>query len=191
MPQSTHDTTGRFKDSTRERGYVQIEVDRPRRDNRRTRKGENPAINMWIGPKALLITAEIPGIEPTELNIHVTATKLIFSGIPKVNEFHRYVGTHQKNVESDHFNQIIDLPYRVDTNQSEVHNENGLIYITLKKEENNLSENRGLLETSIINSMRQYFGNINPSSPRNGNNDLLILSSLERYFQEGSTKRKA
>lgn len=191
MPHTTHETAGRFKDSTREKGYVQIEVGQPRQDNRRIHKEENSAINMWIGPKALLITAEIPGIEPAEMNIHVTATKLIFSRFPKAKEFSGDMRTRQKNAAPDHFNQVVDLPYRVDADQSEVHNENGFIYITLKKEENNSLENRGLLESSIINSMRRYFGKINSSSPRNGNNDLLILHSLERYFQEGPAKRKA
>ena len=68
-------------------GFIRTESIRlPSSDRRRAPSGrsgdkEEPGITLWAGPKALFINAVFPGIDLNDLQISITGTRLVFSGL--------------------------------------------------------------------------------------------------------------
>jgi HSP20 family molecular chaperone IbpA len=142
---------------------------------------EEPGITLWAGPKALFINALFPGIDLNELQIRITGTRLIFSGpLPPdaAGKMPRRPGARRTPA---FFSHSVQLPYPVDANRAEVRKENGLISILLKKEESRARDGNARLQSSIMKSMKRYFGDNGRSSDKQAEEDI-ILQSLEKYF---------
>jgi HSP20 family molecular chaperone IbpA len=140
---------------------------------------ETPEIFLLAGVKRLFISADLRGIDLDDLQIRVRETRLIFrgtlrSGLPSGKRGIRHA--------SGTFTHVIDLPYRVDTDQVEVQNENGLISIVLKKEDSRPSGDRGR-QSTFTNSMQRFFGENGDSSDNNLRDEITILETLERYLE--------
>ena len=88
---------------------------------------EDSGITLWAGPKALIINAVFPGIDINELQIHVTGSRLVFSGPSPP-------GRSRVRRTTKFFSHSVELPYTVDADRAEVSKEKGLISITLKKD---------------------------------------------------------
>jgi HSP20 family molecular chaperone IbpA len=147
----------------------------------RSRHGEKPGFTLWAGPTALVINADLPGIDLEALRVDVAGARLIFSGPLRPEPPGRKNGRRQAGGRAGSFSHTIELPYRVDADRAEVRKENGLISIVLKKKESEPGNGNGRLESSILNSVKRYFGG-NGSSPKNRDEDTLILKALDRYF---------
>jgi HSP20 family molecular chaperone IbpA len=142
---------------------------------------EEPGVTLWAGPKALFINAVFPGIDLEDLQISITGKRLVFSGLQRPNRASGKNGRRRPRSSPLKFSHSVELPYAVDADRAEVRKENGLISIILKKDESPARSGNGRLESSIMNSMRRYFGeNGHPADPREDENR--ILQSLEKYF---------
>ncbi len=151
---------------------------KPKPSPGRSGEKEEPGITLWAGPKALFINAVFPGIDLEGLQINITGTRLVFSG-PLFPET-RNPGRRRANRVPTLFRHSVELPYRVDAERADVRKENGLISIVLNKEESLDPNSNACLETSIMNSMKRYFGEFAPADSRSDENR--ILQSLEKYF---------
>jgi HSP20 family molecular chaperone IbpA len=147
----------------------------------RSGEQEDPGVTLWAGPKALFINAVFPGIDLDDMQISITGTRLIFSGFQRPNPASGKNRRRRPPSASLNFSHSVELPYVVDADRAEVRKENGLISIILKKDENPARNGNGRLESSIMNSMKRYFGkNGHPTDTREDENR--ILQSLEKYF---------
>jgi HSP20 family molecular chaperone IbpA len=167
-------------------GFIRTESIRLPSSDRRTapsgRSGEKeePGVTLWAGPKVLFINAVFPGIDLNDLQIAISGTRLVFSG-PLGAETAIKKGRRRLQSNSKHFTHSLDLPYPVDAERAEVRRENGLISIILKKAPSTAGDGNARLESSIINSMKRYFGDNGRSSDKRAEEDM-ILQSLEKYF---------
>jgi HSP20 family molecular chaperone IbpA len=141
---------------------------------------EEPGVTLWAGPKALFINAVFPGIDLEDLQINITGTRLVFSGFlspaPAIGKSGR-----RPQTAAESFTHSVQLPYPVDAGRAEVRKENGLISIILKKDEPGNHDGNARLQSSIMNSMKRYFGDNGLSSDKRVEEDM-ILQSLEKYF---------
>ena len=76
-------------------------------------RGVFPALNIAEKGDDLCVTAEIPGVNPKEIDINATADSITIRGerkAPAISEEENY---HQREREFGTFRRIIDLPTKV------------------------------------------------------------------------------
>ncbi|MCX5834885.1 MAG: Hsp20 family protein [Deltaproteobacteria bacterium] len=146
--------------------------------------GDDPAVSTWVGAKAMIVTAEIPGAEPDNVDITVDGKRLILKKNDNGRGTSSDNGHHGKGAE---FEKVLDLPYRVDRNSIDVSCEKGFVHIILKREDEQTRHNRTPLEAAIINTVSRYFnGNGARTTHDRKKEDQFLIQALQRYFQ-GST----
>ncbi len=94
-----------------------------------------PAVDVAETESDITVKAEIPGIDPKDVDISITGDKLTLKGEKK--EEKEKVGKCYHRVESSYgsFKRVIDLPVSVDVEKVVAKGENGLLEITLPKKE--------------------------------------------------------
>jgi len=154
---------------------------RPNAPSGKADEKEEPGVTLWAGPKALFINALFPGIDLKDLQISITGTRLVFSGALSPDTAITRPGRRRAQRNPLLFSHSVELPYRVDADRADVRRENGLISIILKKAPSPAGNGNFRLESSIMNSMKRYFGDYGRSSGKHADEDM-ILQSLEKYF---------
>ena len=94
-----------------------------------------PAMNMWANEESVLLTAEIPGIDIKDLDIQVVGDMLKLSGERKVEDLPEDARVHRRERGCGKFTRAVQLPFQIDTNKIEAVFENGVLKISLPREE--------------------------------------------------------
>ena len=97
--------------------------------------GWNPKIDIAENDNDIIVKAEVPGVDPKEIDISITGDTLTIKGEKKEEKENK--GEHYHRVERSYgsFTRTIDLPAHVNTDKVEATNNNGVIEITLPKME--------------------------------------------------------
>ena len=95
---------------------------------------EHPAINIWKGEDGLIVTAELAGVKPDDVDVTVDTDSLTIRG--------KYGGEededrtfHRKERLSGSFSRVVQLPYAVDPQHAEASYDNGLLRLKLVRPE--------------------------------------------------------
>jgi HSP20 family protein len=94
-----------------------------------------PAINMTEDKDAVFVSAEVPGISASELDIAVEGDALIIKGKRKTEPDGGKGSFHRREIERGSFSRAISLPTKVDSGKVEARTVDGILYITLPKAE--------------------------------------------------------
>ena len=94
-----------------------------------------PAVNIWTNDDGQLISAEMPGIHPDDIDIDVTGDALSISGERKPDEVAKDANYHRRERSYGSFSRAIQLPFMVDTNKVEASFKNGILMISLPRAE--------------------------------------------------------
>ena len=94
-----------------------------------------PAVNIWTQEDAQMISAEMPGVHPEDIEIDVTGDGLSISGVRKQDEVAKEAHYHRRERSYGSFSRTIQLPFMVDTNEVEASFTNGVLLITLPRAE--------------------------------------------------------
>lgn len=94
-----------------------------------------PAINIWTNEDGQLISAEMPGVHPDDIDIDVTGDALSISGERKPDEVAENAHYHRRERSYGSFSRTIQLPFMVDTNKVEANFKNGVLMISLPRAE--------------------------------------------------------
>ena len=94
-----------------------------------------PAINIWTKEDGQLISAEMPGINPDNIDIDVTGDALSISGERKQDKVGEEARYHRRERSYGSFSRTIQLPFMVDTNKVEANFKNGILMISLPRAE--------------------------------------------------------
>src|SRR5512137_1158523 len=78
-----------------------------------------PAINIWTNDEGQVISAEMPGVGPEDIDIDVTGDALSISGVRKPDEVAKEVSYHRRERNYGSFSRTVQLPFMVDTNKVE------------------------------------------------------------------------
>ncbi len=97
--------------------------------------GWSPKIDILENDNDVTVKAEIPGVDPKEIDISITGDTLTIKGEKKEEKENK--GEHYHRVERSYgsFTRTIDLPAHVNTDKVEAKNIHGVIEITLPKME--------------------------------------------------------
>ena len=98
-------------------------------------RGVFPALNMTENEDTLYLTAELPGINPKEIDISATANSIVLRGERKESSTSKEVNYHQREREFGTFRRVIDLPTKIDTDKINASYKNGILTVALPKAE--------------------------------------------------------
>ena len=94
-----------------------------------------PAINIWTNDEGQLISAEMPGVNPEDIDIDVTGDAVSISGERKPDKVMKDAHYHRRERSYGSFSRTVQLPFMVDTNKVEASFKNGILMISLPRAE--------------------------------------------------------
>jgi HSP20 family protein len=94
-----------------------------------------PAFNVWSSAEGMLVTAEIPGIEVSDLDIAIVDKTLTLSGKREAADLPEDARYHRRERGCGEFKRSIELPYRIESDKVEATFKNGVLTISLPRAE--------------------------------------------------------
>jgi HSP20 family protein len=92
-----------------------------------------PAVDVAESDKELTVRAELPGIDPKDLDVSVTGNQLVLSGEKKESTEHDGKDYYQSETHYGSFRRSIPLPEGVDTEHVDAQYANGVLTLHLQK----------------------------------------------------------
>ena len=94
-----------------------------------------PSVNIYGKEDEVLLTAELPGMEPADINLSVEGDTIRIEGERK-NETHTDLKTwHRRERGSGKFVRAFRLPYDVDTSKISAKYKNGVLSVSMPRAE--------------------------------------------------------
>lgn len=94
-----------------------------------------PAMNVWTNDEGLIITAEVPGVKPQDIDVSVVGDTLTLSGARKPDEIKEDSRYHRQERGYGDFTRSIQLPFPVNVKKVEATFQNGVLNITMPRAE--------------------------------------------------------
>jgi len=94
-----------------------------------------PAVNIWASDQDVIVTAEVPGVDPANLDITVAENILRLTGSRKPEELKPGEVSHRRERASGEFTRSLRLPYAVDSGKVEASCEKGILKVRLPRAE--------------------------------------------------------
>lgn len=94
-----------------------------------------PAVNIWQGDDAVALTAELPGVEPGDIEISVKGDILTISGERKAPEVPEDAVWHRRERAYGKFSRSIRLPFPASDDAVEARMSNGVLRIVVARPE--------------------------------------------------------
>jgi HSP20 family protein len=100
-------------------------------------RAEYPPVNIWMGKDDIVLTAELPGLEPEDLDISVHENTVSLSCAPKEQPQRPQEGVtyHRRECAHPGFSRSWPLPFEVDPDKVDAKLENGVLKLTLPQSE--------------------------------------------------------
>lgn len=92
-----------------------------------------PPINLWVGDNSVVVTAELPGSGPDDIDLAVREDTLTIQGERKLPAAHNEVAWHRRERGYGTFSRTVELPFRVDPDRVEARFQNGLLEVELQR----------------------------------------------------------
>jgi HSP20 family protein len=92
-----------------------------------------PALNVFEEQETLTIKAELPGVEPGDLNVSMEGDTLTIKGKREPRHTGEKLSYHRREIETGNFSRAINLPIKVDPESVKARLTNGVLTITLEK----------------------------------------------------------
>jgi len=94
-----------------------------------------PAVNIWQGEDAVAITAELPGVDPADIDISVKDNMLTITGERKAPQAPEGARWHRNERGYGKFSRTIQLPYPASNDNIEARMTNGVLRIVVGRPE--------------------------------------------------------
>jgi HSP20 family protein len=94
-----------------------------------------PAINIWTNDEAAVVSAELPGLSPDDIEISVVNDTLTLSGARQPDELQEGDRYHRRERSYGRFTRSFELPFKVEADQVEAKFEKGILHISLPRAE--------------------------------------------------------
>ena len=119
----------------REMRRLRNEMDRLFTEFDAPRASAFPPVNVWTGEQGVVVTAELPGVDPEKLEIDARRETLTIRGerVRPDNEEGR--AWHRRERRAGSFARTIELPYRIDSDSVDASCRDGVLRITLTRPE--------------------------------------------------------
>ncbi len=105
------------------------------RQRSRSDAGVFPAINIAENSEAYIVSAELPGVTSSDLELNVTANQLTLAGQRRISAEAEDARYHRREREAGRFSRAIALPGDVDPDGCKAKLVDGVLTITIFKAE--------------------------------------------------------
>jgi len=96
---------------------------------------QHPAVNLFAGNEELLLTMELPGIDPEKLDITVVGDTLTLRGERAADEVKSGESYHRRERPAGTFARTVHLPFEVDATKTEATYDMGVLQVKLTRPE--------------------------------------------------------
>jgi HSP20 family protein len=90
---------------------------------------------MWQGTDSAALTAELPGVDPADIDISVKEDVVTITGQRKPPEADEQTVWHRRERRYGRFSRVVQLPFRVDPDRVEARLQDGVLQIELHRPE--------------------------------------------------------
>src|SRR5512143_1258781 len=94
-----------------------------------------PALNVWSNEEGLLVTAEVPGVSPQDIEVNVVGETLTLSGARKPDELKEGARYHRQERGYGKFSRTLQLPFPVKVEDIEASFKGGVLSVRLPRAE--------------------------------------------------------
>jgi HSP20 family protein len=94
-----------------------------------------PAINVWLSEEGAVVTAELPGVKPEDLDISVVGETLTLTGSRQPEELKEGEKYHRRERRFGKFTRTFQLPFMVETDKVEAKFDKGILQVFLPRAE--------------------------------------------------------
>lgn len=123
----------RFADNVPELIDLQREINRLFSNVGHSTTLDYPALNVWEKDDSLVVTSELPGMNPENIDVSVTGTTLTISGTSKADPIKEGETYLRQERDLGNFQRNLQLPFGVDSKAIEAKYERGILIITLPR----------------------------------------------------------
>ncbi len=96
---------------------------------------EFPAVNVWVSTDEALLTTEIPGVDPENIDISVVDKTLTIRGSRQPEELKEGETYHRRERWHGQFTKSIEMPFAIESDKVEAKYINGVLQIKLPRAE--------------------------------------------------------
>src|SRR5262245_48508212 len=129
---------GRIWDPWREIGQLQSEMSRMLAGARAYGgfgQREFPPVNLYVNDHDLFLTLEVPGIDPSKVDVTVTGDTVTVRGERPVDPVRDGESFHRRERPVGKFSREVQLPFEVDPSKTEAAYERGVLRVRLTRPE--------------------------------------------------------
>lgn len=95
-----------------------------------------PPVNLWLGEDSVVVTAELPGYAPEDVELTVRENVLGLAGQRQPETQGRDGATvHRRERVQQPFSRVVELPFRVDPERVQARFNNGILEVELHRPE--------------------------------------------------------
>lgn len=131
---------GRIWDPWREMAQLQTEVNRMLSGSRGWSglSREYPPVNLYVNEHELLLTLEVPGIDPSKVDVTVTGNGVTVTGGRPAEAAKSGENVHRRERPAGDFRRTVQLPFEVDPARTKATYEMGVLKISLARPESHV-----------------------------------------------------
>jgi HSP20 family protein len=128
---------GRIWDPWREMGHLHHEMNRLLADARSYGPAgrEFPPVNLYANEHDLLLTLEVPGLDPSKFDVTFTGDSVTVSGERPADTPKDGDSFHRRERSSGQFRRALKLPFEVDPSRTEAAYEKGVLRVKMTRPE--------------------------------------------------------
>ena len=101
----------------------------------RTARIAYPPMNVWSSADGLIIDAELPGVDPKEVDISVQGDELTLRGKVNVAEPQQAEKFYRRERPAGEFTRTLQLPFRAEAGAVKANYKNGLLRLVVPRSE--------------------------------------------------------
>ncbi len=116
--------------------HMRDELDRSFGSRRRGTTSEFPPLNVWSGEHDVIVIAELPGVDPKDIDIKVEGPVLTLKGSRRQPEVTANAAAHRRERGYGTFARSVTLTYNVDAEKVQAECRDGVLKIFLPRPEN-------------------------------------------------------
>jgi HSP20 family protein len=92
-----------------------------------------PLINVWSSAEGIVVDAELPGVDPKDVDISVLGDELTLRGKVNAPEFCKGETYHRRERPIGEFARALQLPFRANAGAVKAHYKNGVLRLTVPR----------------------------------------------------------
>ena len=99
------------------------------------RRPAYPLMNVWSSADGLIIDAELPGVDPKDVDISVMGDELTLTGKVNAGEDEKGETYHRRERPAGEFSRTLQLPFRADAEAVKANYTSGVLRLTVPRSE--------------------------------------------------------